>query len=95
MIKYPITQRDLLKLPMMTIPAAEVKFNNPVLAQFQEDSDRGLCTMEIVKGPEVKTNETVYDANGVGRAFIATRQTYFVAVFYHDPELEMLRKLAI
>ena len=95
MITYPISHRDLLRSVMMRVPAAEVQFDNPVLAQFQQDSARGLCTMEIVKGPEEKTTETVYDANGVGRAHIITRQSHFVAVFYNDPELEMLRKLAI
>ena len=54
MIKYPISNRDLLRSVMIKVPAAGVQYSDPVLQEFYEDSIYGLCTFEIVN-VETKT----------------------------------------
>ena len=94
MIRYPISNRDLFRSVMMHVPAAGVRYSDPVLQEFAEDEQLGLCEMRIVKLPEEKKQEQVYDINYDGwRVHETTVQRHEVQVEYHDSELEFLKAL--
>ena len=65
---------------MASIPAAGVKFVDPVLQQFFDDERAGLCTIEVKRLGPVATDESVQ---------------HHVVVRYHDPEVAMLKRLSI
>ena len=88
MIKYPITRKDLLRNVMAKCDAAQVVFNDPQIQNFAVDSTKGLCSFRIVRQPEVKTLQTVYNPDGTTREVITTVQHHHVEVEYYDPEDE-------
>lgn len=96
MIKYPISNRDLLRSVMAHVPAAGVRYSDPVLQEFAEDEQLGLCVMRVVKLPEEKKQEQVYDINYDGwRVHETTVQRHEVQVQYHDPAMEFLKILEV
>ncbi len=95
MIKYPITNRDLLRSIMNQVPAAGVRFSDPVLQEFAEDQQLGMCIMEIKKLPEVRTVQMIYNPDGTSRPHTTTVQQHEVWVHYHNPELEFEKRLSI
>ena len=88
MIKYPITNRDLLRNVMARVPAAGVVYNDPQIQNFAADSLKGLCSFRIVRESETKTHETVYELDGTIREVVTTVQHHHVEVQYYDPEDE-------
>lgn len=95
MIKYPITNQDLLRSIMAKIPAAQVTFVDPALQRMHADSLLGLCSFTIVRGPEIRETVVAYDLEGYGRPYETTRQQHHVEVNYYDPEDEFEVKLSI
>ena len=95
MIKYPISNRDLLRSIMARVPAAGVRYADPVLQEFAEDAALGMCIMEIKKLPEIKTIQTIYNPDGTSRPHETTVQQHEVWVQYHSPELEFEKILSI
>lgn len=95
MIKYPITNRDLLRSVMARVPAAGVVYSDEVIQKFAVDSTKGLCSFTIVREPEVKTVKTVYEADGTSRQVVTTVQHHHVEVNYYDPEDEFEIRLSI
>ena len=95
MIKYPISNQDLLRSIMARIPAAQVVFQDPALQRMHADSQQGLCTFSIVRGPEIKETVVAYDSDGTGRPYETTVQQHHVEVNYYDPEDEFEVKLSI
>lgn len=94
MIRYPISNKDLLRSVMIQVPSAGVRYNDSVLQEFAEDEQLGLCTMRVVKLPEEKKQQPVYDINYDGwRVHETTVQRHEVQVQYHDPELEFVKAL--
>ena len=77
MFKYPITLKDAMRVLMAEVPAAEVKFHDPILQVFYKDRDDGLCT--------IKSKRFI---NG-----FAEEHVHEIQVTYKDPELEMIRRL--
>ena len=80
MIKYPMTNRDAMRSVMARIPAAEVRFVDPVLQSFFDDERAGLCEITVKRLGPVATDESVQ---------------HHVVVRYHDPEVAMLKRLSI
>jgi hypothetical protein len=64
---------------MVRVPAAEVRFVDPVLDQFFADERAGLCSVQVKR-----LAPTVLPADA----------QHQVLVSYHDPELEMIRRLS-
>jgi hypothetical protein len=95
MIYYPITNRDLLRSVMARVPAAGVVYHDEQLQRFQADAALGLCSLTIVREPEVKTVQTVYEPDGTSRTVVTTVQHHHVEVQYSDPEDEFEVKLSI
>ena len=80
MIKYNLTNRDAMRTVMNRVPAAEVRFSDPVVQAFFEDERAGLCTIEVKRLPPV---------------VIAGDIQHHILVRYHDPELEMVKRLSV
>lgn len=95
MIKYPITKSDLLRNVMARVPAAGVVYNDPQIQNFAVDSTKGLCSFTIVREPEVKTLQTVYNPDGTTREVVTTVQHHHLEVQYYDPEDEFEMRLRI
>ncbi len=95
MIKYPISNRDLLRSVMARIPAAGVVYSDDVIQKFAVDSTKGLCSFNIVREPEIKTLQTVYNPDGTSRRVETTVQHHHVEVCYYDPEDEFEIRLSI
>lgn len=95
MIRYPISNQDLLRSIMMRVPAAQVVFADPQVQRFYADSQLGLCTFDIVRGPEIKETVVAYDLEGVGRPYETTVQQHYLQVQYLDPMDEFEVKLSI
>ena len=95
MIKYPITNQDLLRNVMAKCDAAQVVFVDPVIQNFAVDSTKGLCSFRIVKDAEEKVTMTAYDLDGNARDYETTTQHHHVEVEYYDPvdEFEILLKI--
>ena len=79
MIEYPMSNRDAMRSVMVRVPAAEVRFVDPVLDQFFADERAGLCVVVVRR-----LAPTVLPADVQHR----------VEVCYTDPELEMIRRLS-
>lgn len=80
MITYPMTNRDAMRSVMARVPAAEVKFVDPILQMFFDDERAGLCDIEIKRlGPIVPPEG----------------EQHQVIVRYHDPEVAMMKRLSI
>jgi hypothetical protein len=80
MIEYPMSNRDAMRSVMVRVPAAEVRFVDPVLQQFFDDESAGLCTVEVKRlAPTVMPRDV----------------QHLVHVRYDDPEIEMIRRLSI
>lgn len=95
MIRYPITKSDLLRNVMARVPAAGVVYNDPQIQNFAADSLKGLCSFTIVREPEVKTLQTVYNSDGTSREVTTTVQHHHLEVEYYDPELEFIIRMSI
>jgi hypothetical protein len=95
MIKYPITNRDLLRNVMARVPAAGVVYTDPQIQRFAADSLLGLCSFNIVREPEIKTLKTVYEPDGSSREVTTTVQHHHVEVEYYNPEDEFEVRLSI
>ena len=95
MIKYPISNRDLLRSVMARCPAAGVVYADEQLARFAADSTKGLCSFTIVKGPEIKETVEVCDLDGNCRPHETTRQQHHIEIQYYSPEDEFEIKLSI
>jgi hypothetical protein len=63
---------------MTQVPAADVRFNDPVLQQFFDDERAGLCDIEVKRTSPIASGDS----------------QHHVRVQYHDPELAMLRRLS-
>jgi hypothetical protein len=75
-----MTNRDAMRSVMARVPAAEVKFVDPVLQMFFDDERAGLCDIEVKRlGP-------IVPPEGV---------QHHIIVRYLDPELEMIKTLSI
>ena len=79
MIEYPMSNRDAMRSVMVRVPAAQVRFVDPVLDQFFADERAGLCVIEVKRRAP-----TVLPAD----------VQHLVLVRYDDPELEMIRRLS-
>ena len=79
MIEYPMSNRDAMRSVMVRVPAAGVRFIDPVLDQFFEDERAGLCVVEIKRLAPTPMPADVQ---------------HLVRVCYADPELEMIRRLS-
>lgn len=79
MITYPMSNRDAMRSVMIRVPAAGVKFVDPVLDQFFEDERAGLCQVEVKRRAPTAMPVDVQ---------------HTVQVIYYDPELEMIRRLS-
>jgi len=79
MIEYPMSNRDAMRSVMVRVPAAQVRFVDPVLNQFFADERAGLCRVEVRR-----LAPTVMPADA----------QHLVRVSYDDPELEMIRRLS-
>ena len=96
MITYPLSQKDLIRSFIARVPAAQVVYHDAQIQKFAADALKGLCTMAIVKGPEIKETRQVYDINrDEWREHTTTVQQHFVEVQYHNPEDEFEVKLSI
>jgi hypothetical protein len=80
MIKYPMSNRDAMRTVMNRVPAAQVTFVDPVVQDFFNDERLGLCTVEVKRLPP---------------AVVVGDVQHHVIVHYHDPELEMVKRLSI
>jgi hypothetical protein len=95
MIKYPISNRDLLRNVMARVPAAGVVYHDEQLQRFVADHYAGLCSFQIVREPEIKTLKTVYEPDGTTREVTTTVQHHHVEVVYYNPEDEFEVRLSI
>jgi len=86
MIEYPMTNRDAMRSYMARVPAAQVKFVDPVLQEFFDDQAAGLCDIKIKR----LNLEQIMTANREGQEV-----QHRVEVRYHDPEIEFERRLSI
>ena len=83
MIRYNLTTKDALRVSMARIPAAEVTFYDPCLDIFFADEQEGLCTIEVVKIRDLLTKTTP--------RYIYQNE---LQIKYHDPEVEMIKRLS-
>jgi len=81
-----MTNRDAMRTVMNRVPSAEVTFVDPTLQEFFDDERAGLCTVEVKRISPIQVVPTVVISQDV---------QHYVIVRYHDPELEMVRKLSI
>ena len=95
MIKYPISNRDLLRSVMAQIRAAGVRFTDENLQEYMEDEMLGLCSLEIKKLPETREWVEVLDLDGNPQRFLQTTQNHIVEIEYNNPELEFVRVLEL
>ena len=79
MFKYAITQQETVRWSMGQVPAAQVTFNNPALTQFYADLQANLCTIRLQRHGPINTGTIRHE----------------LQISYHDPELELLRRLAV
>lgn len=86
MIRYPMSNRDAMRSVMVRVPAAEVKFVDPVLDQFFADESAGLCEIKIKR----LNLDEIMTANREGQEI-----QHHVEVTYHDPEIEFVKKMSI
>ena len=75
-----MTNRDAMRSVMVRVPAAEVRFVDPVLDMFFEDERAGLCSVQVKR-----LAPTVLPADVQHR----------VEVTYLDPEIEFVKKMSI
>ena len=80
MIEYPMSNRDAMRSVMIRVPAAGVKFVDPVLDMFFADERAGLCVIEVKR-----LAPTVMPAD----------QQHTVQVTYLDPEIEFVKRMSI
>lgn len=95
MIKYPISNRDLLRSVMARIKAAGVRYSDENLQEYIEDEMLGLCQVEIKKLPETQELVDVMDQDGNIQQYLQTRQNHIVEIEYGNPELEFVRVLEL
>jgi hypothetical protein len=95
MIKYPISNRDLLRNVMSKCPAAQVVFIDPQIQKFAADALKGLCSFNVIKDPEIKETVEVCDLDGNCYPYETTRQQHHVEVNYYNPVDEFEIKLSI
>jgi len=79
MIEYPMSNRDAMRSVMVRVPAAEVRFVDPMLDQFFADERAGLCVVEVKR---------------LAPTAMPADVQHSVRVSYADPELEMIRRLS-
>ena len=75
-----MTNRDAMRSVMIRVPAAEVRFVDPVLDMFFADERAGLCQVEVKRlAPTVMPADV----------------QHLVHVRYDDPEIEFEKRLSI
>jgi hypothetical protein len=97
MIKYPISNMDLLRSVVMhnRKACATVVFDDQVVQRMHADSLVGLCEFKIVREPEIKEIVQVCDLDGNCREYEQTRQQHHIEVQYLDLEDEFEVRLSI
>ena len=75
-----MTNRDAMRSVMVRVPAAEVRFVDPVLDMFFEDERSGLCSVQVKR-----LAPTVLPAD----------VQHTVEVTYWDAETEFEKRLSI
>jgi hypothetical protein len=65
---------------MNSVPAAGVRFVDPIIQMFFDDERAGLCTVTVKRVPPI---------------VMASEFQHHVIVKYHDPEVAMLKRLSI
>jgi hypothetical protein len=65
---------------MNQIPAAVVRFSDPVVQEFFEDERRGLCTVIVKRIPPIATGDDVQ---------------HHILVQYNDADLHMIKMLSV
>jgi hypothetical protein len=81
-----MNNRDAMRSVMARVPAADVKFVDPILDMFFEDERAGLCTIEI-KRLKPFVAESIAELGRVAE--------HCVQVRYLDPEVAMMKRLSI
>lgn len=95
MIKYPISNRDLLRNVMARVPTAGVVYVDEQLQRFASDHLAGLCSFQIVRESEIQSLKSVYEPDGTTRTVTTTVQHHHVEIEYYDPVDEFEVKLSI
>jgi len=80
MITYPLSNRDALRVVMARVPAAGVKFRDPVVQQFFDDEAAGLCEIQVQR---------------LNQAELDSEIQHQIQVQYLDPERAMIVRLSI
>lgn len=80
MIKYPLSNRDAMRTVMVRVPAAQVKFVDPVVQQFFADEALGLCVVDVKRLPPTVVDDNVQ---------------HMIHVSYLDPQVEFEKRLSI